>query len=269
MPKIVIKHKHQGKTQIEPYIGDGGKIVYEKIKGAIEEDIFALEGKAIAGAFLQQSLKTLFISAMFFQRLVARTPLDEDYIKGKSKKGKPLMHHADDERIKDHWIASYRNKVFTSKYFQEKGCTFERYNDRAEVLIIYNEFLSFLGKGRLAKGEMVLRQVHIDNDSPYYPTLEYGEYVKDGTIKTGPKRKHGVTGGYSVQAPAGIYRYTRFELFSSLPTISINDLMSSGRNWQRGLKRTGSIKTLAKFLQGKSHITFTEACEIARQYQLE
>ena len=268
MPTFSIVTRHLGESQIDSYVGKNGKAAVQKIKGAMEESTLNIVGRTIAGRYRRYSMRNLFLSAMFFQRVVSMTPKDEDYLTGMSERGKLLMHKADDDSVRDCWYASYNNKKYTAKYFMDKGCTFDKFNDRNEVMIIYNEFLNFLGKkGKLVTGERTLRRVHIDNTHDRYPMLEYGEYSKDGTIKSGPKYKHGVKGGYSVQAPVGMYRIVSAQFADTMPNVSVNDLMTNPHSWQYNLKRNGSIKVIAKMLYGKKHLSFKEVCDVARLYQ--
>lgn len=262
-----LRVKHPGSSHIESYMGKDGKVVSSKIAGAIEEESFSIAGKLIAQAALETSRRNLFLAAMFFQRVVSRTPMDETYYAGVTKDGQPIIHKADDDYVRDAWTATYNNYKITAKQLREKGIDFIKFNNRNEVKQIYNEFLNFLGKGKgLLDGKAVLKGVRIENTHERFAMLEYGEFEKDGSIKSGEHFKHGVKGGYSVQAPVGMLRLTQQEFEDTAFNIPTKDLMIDGRKWQTSLKKSGSIKTIAKMLKGKSKISFREACEIARAY---
>ena len=261
--KFKMKIKHTGASSFDTYVGNDGKVITEKIKGAVEETAYNAVGKMVAEKTEEATRRNVFLSAMFFQRVVSRTPLDEDYITGMNKDGHLTMHKADDDVVRDCWVASYRNRKITSKELRENfGCEFYKFNDRKEVKKIYEQFLKLIGKTQN------IRSIRIENTNERFAMLEYGEYEHDGTIKkdTDNKYYHGVKGGYSIQAPAGMLRLTEQEFQDTVFNIPTKDLMFDSKKWQRGLKKSGSIKTIKKVIQGSSKLSFLKCCEIAREY---
>ena len=269
-PAFKLKIKHFGSSQIESYTGNDGKTFVSRIQGELENTIIDATGQMVAEKALEISRRNLFLAAMFFQRVVSRTPLDEDYYTGVDERGKPTIHHADEDRVRDSWVASYNNFKITAKYLRENcGCEFFVFNDRSEVKKIYQEFLKFLSKGKgLADGTATLKGVRIENNHERFPMLEYGEYEHDGVIKKGEHYEHGVKGGFSIQAPVGMLRLTQQEFEDTAFNIPTKDLMMDGRKWQTGLKKKGSLKTVKKLLYGKKKISFKDACEIAKVYSV-
>ncbi len=260
--KFSLKIKHTGSSQVESFVGSDGKVFAQKLAGAIENSVYNAAGQMIAEKTEESKRRNLFLAAMFFQRVVSRTPLDEDYMTGINERGKPTMHYADNDSVRDCWVASYRNKKITSKYLREScGCTFLKFNDRTEVKKIYEQFLELAGKTKNISG------VHIDNTHERFPMLEYGEYLHDGSIKSGEHYEHGVKGGYSVQAPAGMLRLTQQEFEDTAFNIPTEELMQNGRKWQKRLKKSGSAETVKRILRGKSKLSQNDAERIAEVYK--
>jgi hypothetical protein len=99
--------------------------------------------------------------------------------------------------------------------------------------------------------------------------LEYGEYKNDGTLKKGEKYYHGVEGGYSVQAPAGMLRITQAEFQKMTLTMSTRKLIQSYvQRSQRTLKNPSpsKMKELKRILGNKNRFTEEEASAIERIY---
>lgn len=263
-----IKIRHQGASHIESYVGKDGKVIANKIAGAIEETAYDAAGQMIAEATLEATRRNVFLTAMLFQRLVSRTPMDEDYMTGMNERGKITIHKADDDYIRDAWTASYGGKSITAKQLRAQGIEFLKFNDRSEVKKIYDEFLKLLGNRPVSEGKQVLRKFNIENTHERFAMLEYGEYAHDGSIKSGEHFKHGVKNGFSVQAPSGMERLTRTEFEETAFNIPTRDLMNNGKKWQTGLKKSGSLKTVTKVLKGKNKVLFREMCEIAKVYGL-
>ena len=134
-----LKTKHLGASHVEQYTGTNSKIVSEKIAGVIEEEITAVKGKAVLMAVETQRERTLFMTAVFFQRVVCRTPVDEDYY-FMDKDGELKIHNKDDDAVRDAWYVSYNNRKITAKQLRESGITFDNFNDEGEIRAIYEIF---------------------------------------------------------------------------------------------------------------------------------
>jgi hypothetical protein len=203
------------------------------------------------------------MAAVFFQRVVCRTPVDEDYYY-QDKNGDLKIHNKDDDAVRDAWLASYNNRKITAKQMREAGITFDKFNDEGEIRAIYEMF-----REAFIMGNKNILTVHIDNEHERFPMLEYGEYKNDGTLKKGEKYYHGVEGGYSVQAPAGMLRITQAEFQKMTLTMSTRKLIQSYvQRSQRTLKNPSpsKMKELKRILGNKNRFTEEEASAIERIY---
>ena len=222
METFRIRVRTQGTSQQRPYVGKDGKKFNDILIGALETQVLDFTGRMVTKTGLKASQRVLWLSAIYFQRVIARTPRDEDY-SYKDEKGNIHYHKDDGDYIQDYWVAKYwRFPGITAKYLREScGCTFEVFNDPKEIEIIYNEFEKvFFGKAnsRARKGESTLKGIRIYCDYPKdeqhelrYKLLEYGGYVGDGIIKQGDNYYHGVANKHSVQAPRGMLAITNAE----------------------------------------------------------
>ena len=258
-----IKTKHQGASHIDQYTGSNGKIVAQHFAGAIEDEVAEVKGRALLVSAKTQRERTLFMAAVFFQRVVCRTPVDEDYYY-QDKNGDLKIHNKDDDAVRDAWVASYNNRKITAKQMREAGITFDKFNDEGEIRAIYEMF-----REAFIMGNKNILTVHIDNEHERFPMLEYGEYKNDGTLKKGEKYYHGVEGGYSVQAPAGMLRITQAEFQKMTLTMSTRKLIQSYvQRSQRTLKNPSpsKMKELKKVLGNKTKFGESEASAIERIY---
>ena len=224
--KITIKSESTSRQQ--PYVGKDGKKVADLMIGAIRNKTLDLTGRMIAKVGLEASERVLWYAAIYFQRVISRTPRDENY-SYTDDKGHKRTHEDDGDYIQNYWTAKYWNyEGITAKYLRDScGCNFETFNNPKEIETIYREFRNrFFGKegsrGRANKeaGKTTLKSVRIFCDYPKdkihelrYHLLEYGGYVGDGIIKrdSGNKYYHGVANGRSIQAPKGMTALTDAE----------------------------------------------------------
>lgn len=121
-------------------------------------------------------------------------------------------HKPDDDYIRGDWMLYYRGvwvkafetretkrkceHCFTEELFKDKG-------DAAAIEIIAKKLLE------LTKGSKSPLVFYVENNNPKFSLLEYGGYKsEDSSFSIGSKYgyKHGVTGGYSYQAPRGFLR---------------------------------------------------------------
>ncbi len=238
-----IKIKHQGSSRVDQYTGKDGKVVTEKIAGAIEDDVYAVAGRRIFESAVVNRERTLFLAAVFFQRVVSRTPIDEDYY-FMNAKGDLEIHHKDDDVIRDFWTASYNNRKVTAKQLREAGLTFDNFNDEGEIRKIYEIFR----KAFIIYENKNIKTIHIDNTHERFPLLEYGEYAADSEKKRGEKYFHGVEGGYSVQAPRGMLRITQAEFETMSLNMSTNKLI---KEYAKRSQRVNKIPSESKMRELK------------------
>lgn len=272
-----IRVRTEGTSNRKAYVGKDGKKIRSIMIGALETRVLDLTGKMIVRSGLEASERTLWLNAIFFQRLVSRTPRDESY-SYRDKEGHIHYHKDDKDYIQDYWTAKYWNyEGITAKYLRENcGCTFETINNKNEIKIIYQEFRNrFFGKegstGRKNKesGKTTLKGVRIFCDYPKdkqhelrYHLLEYGGYVGDGIIKEGDKNYHGVIGGRSVQAPGGMTALTEAEFAAGNFSVSNADLIK----YLGKITKVKSYESLKKLLKGKVKLSKADVAKIMELY---
>lgn len=260
-----IKLKYQGASRIEQYTDRDGKVFSESIAGAIEDRIATIAGSKIVEEMEKSRSRTLFLSAVFFQRVVSRTPLDEDYYYTDNK-GNLVIHNKDDDVVRDCWVASYNRRKITAKQLRESGITFDRFNDESEIRKIYEIFSKAFIQG---KGNRNIKSIRIENTHERFPMLEYGEYLHDGDLKRGELYYHGVEGGYSVQAPHGMLRITEAEFLTMSLNTNSDDLIKNYVRRSQKLRKipSGSKMNELKRIINKGHVKPDDLDAIERIFQ--
>ena len=145
--------------------------------------------------------RNIYLASIFFQRVVSRTPLDENYIRYNGFK-----HEKDDDVVRECWYLEYNRKKIYSK---EMGMDlFEDIGNKESTESIKSILDKFFPLGK------VPRQIKIYNDNDRMSLLEYGTYDADskGISYSETGRPHGVEDGFSIQAPAGMLRITMAEV---------------------------------------------------------
>jgi len=166
----------------------------------------------------------LSIFATFFQRVVARTPLDEKYTYyvESEKTGKMIKKvHIPDKgyhsQCRYDWFITDGEVEVSAQDFPKKY--FDVVNDKTAIEAIKKKFKSTFAP-RLAKKNAeialeTLEGLYIKNNNPHYQVLEFGggwNWKNKSEIKEGKKYEHGVENEHSVQAPVGMYRISLMEL---------------------------------------------------------
>lgn len=153
------------------------------------------------------------IWATFFQRVVARTPLDENYswTERNPETGEIIERHHKKDRIEcryDWYITDGSTKITAKELYEKDKSLFDYVSDANAIAKIADIFASEL---RFTKTS---QRISIYNDNPHFAVLEYGggyNWEDGGTIKKA-RLEHGVENLHSVQAPVGMYRITEMEL---------------------------------------------------------
>lgn len=161
------------------------------------------------------------IVATFFQRVVARTPIDEDYFV-EYQNGKKRNYKRDENSCKLDWYIQYRNKkIYSKDIIEEYGNIFKTYNDKKSINTLEKYFKTIFVGTETGKVTAI-----IGNDNPHFAVLEYGgikgqpnKEIKGANnppdILSGEKIKtHRLKNGRSTQAPYGMLRITEAELES-------------------------------------------------------
>lgn len=180
----------------------------------------------------------LQIAAIVFQRIVSRTPMDEEYEFINLRKMKEAIqsasgeenfdvndikdiHRPDDNVLRYDWTMMVNGenvKIFTCREFIAKDPNFGmEFNNKKDINLVLTELLSSNMKPKYitdSKGQRVPDfQISFDNPNPHFRTLEFGKYKKTKTeLKQGEHYQHGIDENhYSYQAPKGFYTITMRE----------------------------------------------------------
>lgn len=205
--KSVTSHKFKGKD---------GKQMSKIIGQKYLEDVVAVTANAVAETVALHNERVVYQAAVFFTRVVSRTPKDESYYDREKKVG----HTADDDYVWKHWKIKYWGKEITAEQMDTTGELFGNENDfdnRMKIQEVANIIKSklFKGEAKFSQRKSRIRNLRIENDHPRFAMLEYGTYEKKNSeIKKGDKHWHGLQNGYSVQAPYGMLRITQAEMLS-------------------------------------------------------
>lgn len=177
------------------------------------------------------AIRSLFqIASIVFQRIVSRTPLDEEYkyeTVDKDGNVKERYHEPDNSSVRYDWkmiVKGENEKIFTCSEFIAKNPDFGmEFNDKNDINLILTTLLNSDLKPRTIKnnkGELIPDfDIQFDNQNEHFKTIEYGRYRKGPTEpKPGKNYLHGVTEDhFTYQAPKGFYAITmkEYEAFIS------------------------------------------------------
>lgn len=174
----------------------------------------------------RQAINYMKICARLFQRLVARTPMDETYkyIKLYDDEGNLNphyeLHRPDNDSVRADWemMVNVGGCYAIVKATDFDMTIFKVVDDDYAVKTIYN-FLK--GKIDYKKVKINVTEEGIDtqlsvkftNKNSHFNKLEYGGYSKDSWHKPyeGSFYFHGAYNGFSAMAPAGFFRKTMAE----------------------------------------------------------
>lgn len=217
MSSVTFKVKHYDKSVSRYKLDEGkGKKLAQMVGQKVMEDVMVGAASKISGKYkftvAQHNRRAVLEAAIYFQRVVCRTPKDEKYYNPETKK----MHYADKDFVWKSWSIKYWGKTLTAEQMGEY--LFEDFNDKSSIntiaQIITNDL--FRGEDRLTNRKTRIRNIRIENLHPRFAMLEYGTYdpPDSASIKTGKEKglPHGKVRGYSVQAPYGMERITRAEM---------------------------------------------------------
>lgn len=200
------------------------------------------------------------IVATFFQRVCARTPLDEKYINGVKDNGDLIFHYPDKIRCRFDWYIECQGKQITAgDLVQSKPDLFNQYNNSESITFIVDYLKKHFGSVDFTK-------CVIGNDNPYFATLEYGGYDHDTAPRQGivenpweTGEEHGVENKHSVQAPMGMLRVTQMELESMIRSSAKTSLSKRYRG-QRTTKlpTDARMKQLIKQFKASKRLTLSD-----------
>ena len=242
-----------GASRIEQSVNSSGKASVKKWETGFEDCLIKVAAASVSENYLVERERTLYMAAIFFQRVVSRTPVDEDYLFWNKKKDDLDFHKADDDSVREAWelCGIGPGNVFTAKDFMDAGVSFDKFNSKSDIDRIYS-----LISDRFAGSEKI--NIFIENHHKRFSQLEFGEYLHDGDLKKGPKYYHGVERGYSVQAPYGMLWTTQAEFRQMKLPKSTEELIKNYVNRSQRLQKIPSqakIKKLRSLMKNKTHLS--------------
>lgn len=194
----------------------------KKLQRATGKVAMGLAINSIQVKKMKATERSAYVCAIMFQRIVSRTPYDEEYLVGYQKafgpfSGGPIYHKPDSDYTRNYWHMSIEgtSKSLNVKFSDFGEECFETVNDTNGIEKIYRRIMSVFEGDRI-------KNVTFYNDNWKAELLEYGHYeADDSRPKKGPNRRHGITGGFSVQAPAGMFRITMVEFDMILNEVAV------------------------------------------------
>lgn len=209
---IKVKH-YDSSVSVRKFSAERGKKIAQIIGRKLEEDVVKVVAPKVVEKVWEHNERVITQIALFFQRVVSRTPKDERYFNYNNKR----VHTPDDDFVWKHWKIRYWGKelsvldiTVTDMYFLES-----RFSDKNAIEIVKNAIIRklFRGEENFLKRKAKIRNIRIENDHPRFAMLEYGTYkIPARRISKGLESYHGIQNGYSVQAPYGMLRITQAEI---------------------------------------------------------
>ena len=201
----------QGPSRKRTKVKDS-KTLINIIKGEIEQHVSSLVCKAVKETVAEHNERVITQAAIFFQRVVTRTPKDETYYDPYTKR----WHIKDEDDVWKAWTIRYRGKSVTA---EQMGLSLfdtpDDFNDKHKIESVAYYIVTYLfgSEEKFLSKAYNIRNIKIENLHPRFAMLEYGEYQHNHSpAKSGDKYVHGVTNGYSYQAPVGMQRITQAEI---------------------------------------------------------
>ena len=221
------------------------------------------------------------VIATFFQRVVARTPIDEKYLRSnrmikdrKTGQLKPDEHIPDKGPgavCQDDWYITDGRTKFTSA--QMKAIDKELFWNVNEKYSV-NQVKKIIQEKFNITPETVFT---IGNNNPHFQALEegYEDWKNDGlravkNRKEGIRREHGVENMHSIQAPVGMWRISMAELEVMVRSKAISPLTSRYRaQYGRIMRKPPNKAKLLQFmklLESKKDITYADIARYVERY---
>lgn len=249
-----------GNSTIEQYTNDNGKIVVKKHAGDTVDSLVRITGSKLSEYAYIEQLREIYMAAVFFQRVVNRTPVDEDYWYLDKKSDDMKFHRADNDSVRKSWAISGPGFRFYARDFMNNGVSFDEFNSKSDIDKIYELIRDS------AKVENHF-YIFIENFHERFAQLEFGEYLRDGDLKRGQKYYHGVERGYSIQAPYGMLRITKAEFGIMKLSSSTERLIREYAKRSSRLQKIPSkekVKRLRSLMENKTHLSNSDIDSIER-----
>lgn len=200
----------------------------------IENNVSKVCLKGLSSSLEKIYEEQISVISTFFQRVIARTPVDENYDRPyvtKTGEVKITTHTPDEEVCREHWYIeeSHSAGKLYSKNLFNNGMGFDVVNNNEEIQMIKSHLKQMYPlKTFLSQG--VEPSFTVGNDCKHFERLEYGysnwESDTEPVIGMPIGREHGVKNKHSVQAPVGMLRITQMELESIKRKPSLKKITS-------------------------------------------
>lgn len=245
--KFNIKSKTAG-SYATADIEKNGKQIKQFVTTSLKQQIASVAGTAVVESIVKHNERVLMQTAIFFQRVVCRTPKDEKY---KADWG---WHSPDKDYVWKNWkVLYYRSSVTAEEMGEELFDDESKFNDKAcitQIASILKDRL-FGGDSKFYKRTRRIKSIRIENTHPRFALLEYGGYEVDSAeINEGEKHLHGVKEKHSIQAPYGMLRITQAEM----EEMNISDFDA----WFKDFEVTGKARKLPTKPQAEQLISLIE-----------
>lgn len=245
-----------------------GKRISRLVTSSIKQELAGMAGTQVVETVRQHNERVLMQAAIFFQRVVTRTPKDERYYI--EKEG---WHKPDDDYVWKQWKILYWRKSLSAEdigeqYFEDES----KFNDKACINAVARAIKDnlFGGEVKFNARKNRIRNIRFENVHPRFAQLEYGEYISSsGKYSKGKYHTHGVQNGYSVQAPHGMLRITQAEM----QEMSITDFDKWISNYKRNtqnitrVRSKSDLKKLASLILDRTHLSDSEIDAITQIYE--
>lgn len=220
--------------------------------------------------------RELSIMATFFQRVVARTPIDEKYqVTYVRKDGttRTTYHKIDTIVCQDDWyITDGKTKITAKQMKAIDKDLFWNVNEKYSVGMVKKILKEKFNPTPDTNFE-------VGNDNPHFELLENGNkrWFNDG-LTAGKTRKenetvrreHGVKNKHSIQAPVGMWRITMAELEAIKQSNAKSPLTSRYRSQygriQHGVPNRKKLMEFARLLESKRNIKYKDIVEYLEKY---
>lgn len=245
-----------------------GKTVSKLITSSLRQEIAGMAGTQIVETVRQHNERVLMQAAIFFQRVVTRTPKDEVYhIQGEGK------HIPDDDYVWKNWKILYWRRSLSAEdigeqYFQDES----KFNDKSCINAVAKAIKEnlFGGEAKFNARKNRIRNIRFENLHPRFAMLEYGLYESSNQkYSKGKYHMHGVQNSYSVQAPYGMLRITQAEM----QQMSIADFDKWIANYKRNtqnvtrIRNKSDMKKLASLILDRTHLSDSDIDAITQIYE--
>lgn len=249
-----------GNSKIDQYVNNNGKVVVNKKAGDAVDSMVKIASSAISESSAVERQRTIYMAAVFFQRVVNRTPVDEDYWYLDKKSDDMKFHRADEDSVRETWKIFGPGFEFTARDFMNNGVSFDEFNSKSDIDKIYESIRDTVDGNR--NFFIIIENVH-----KRFSELEFGEYLRDGDLKKGQKYYHGVERGYSVQAPYGMLRITQAEFgrikLSSNTEKLIRDYVRRSARVTK-IPSKAKVKRLRSLIENRTHLSNSDIDSIER-----